>query len=68
MNTKVSQLYGIGLDSEIRRIIMQLQMQIQKKTDGLSLRNLSQVLKEQDVHCCGVLNYEDFEKGLRKYG
>jgi len=28
MNTRVSQMFGVGIDVEVRRINMQLQMQI----------------------------------------
>jgi len=45
MNTRVSQLYGVGMDVEVKRICMRLCMQIQKKNDGLSLRNMCHVLK-----------------------
>ena len=45
MNTRISQLYGVGMDVEVKRINMRLCMQIQKKNDGLSLRNMANVLK-----------------------
>ena len=45
MNTRISQLYGVGMDVEVKRINMRLGMQIQKKNDGLSLRNLANVLR-----------------------
>ena len=66
MNTRISQLYGVGMDVEVKRINMRLGMQIQKKNDGLSLRNLANVLRAvsdgQDV-----MDQETFELGLRKY-
>jgi hypothetical protein len=67
MNIKSSQLYGVGLDAEVRRINMKLQLVIQKKNDGLSLRNLHHHLKAQDTNNCGCLDREQFEKGLKKY-
>ena len=66
MNTRVSQLYGVGMDVEVKRINMRLGMQIQKKNDGLSLRNLANVLRA----CSGgsdTMDFEQFEMGLRKY-
>ena len=67
MNTRVSQLYGVGTDVEVKRINLQLVMQIQKRNDGLSLRNLLSVLRAQDKDGSGVLDFEAFELGLRKY-
>ena len=67
MNTRVSQLYGIGTDVEVKRINMQIVMQIQKRNDGLSLRNLLNFLKAQDKNGEGVLDFDGFELGLKKY-
>ena len=68
MNCKVSQLYGVGIDTEVTRINMHIQMSIAKKNDGLSLRNLLNVLRAVDKQNAGSLDNEDFEKGLRQYG
>jgi hypothetical protein len=65
MNTRVSHFYGVGISVEINRINMTLQMSIAKKSDGLSLRNLLNVLKALDKSNEGVLDTEFFEKGLR---
>lgn len=67
MNTRVSQLYGIGTDVEVKRINMQIVMQIQKRNDGLSLRNLLNFLRAQDKNGEGVLDFDGFELGLKKY-
>ena len=67
MNTKVSQLYGVGTDVEVKRINMQIVMQIQKRNDGLSLRNLLSILRAQDATGSGCLDFDAFELGLRKY-
>lgn len=68
MNTRVSQLYGVGLDVEVRRINMQLIMQIQKRNDdGLSLRQLLSLLRQHDTNGTGVLDQETFEAALRKF-
>lgn len=68
MNCKVSQLFGVGIDSEVTRVNMWIQMQIAKKNDGLSLRNLLNCLKKCDKDCSGSLDFEMFEKGLGSYG
>ena len=68
MNTRGSQLYGVGADVEVRRICMQLTMQLQKrKDDGLTLRSLANVLRSHDSENAGVLDQETFEKALRKF-
>jgi hypothetical protein len=68
MNCKVSQLFGVGIDAEVTRVNMWIQMSIAKKNDGLSLRNLLNVLRSCDKGNSGSLDYEMFEKGLRSYG
>ena len=68
MNTRVSQLYGIGINVEVQRICMQLTMQIQKrKDDCLSLRALLSVLRQHDKNGTGVLDQENFELALKKF-
>ena len=67
MNTRVSQLYGVGTDVEVKRINMNIIMSLQKRNDGLSLRNLLSHLRAQDKSSSGVLDYDGFELGLRKY-
>jgi len=67
MNTKVSQLYGVGLDVEIRRINMRLDMVIQKKNDGLGLKNLMHIMCNHDKSGAGCMEREQFEKALRAY-
>ena len=42
-------MFGVGLDVEVKRINMKLQMQLEKRNDGLSLRNLLAVLKAADA-------------------
>lgn len=42
-------------------------MQIQKRNDGLSLRNLLQILASCDAEQCGMLDMETFAAGLKKY-
>ena len=67
MKTRVSSMFGIGLDVEVKRINMKLQMQLEKRNDGLSLRNLLAVLREADTQGKGHLDYEEFEEALPKY-
>ena len=68
MNTRNSQLFGVGLDIEIQRVNMKLQMAIAKKNDGLSLRNLLQVLQLNDPTNTGALDQDEFTKALKQYG
>ena len=51
MNTRGSLLYGVGTDVEVKRIILQIQMQLQKRDlqkDGLVLRHILASCKAQD--------------------
>ena len=67
MNTLPGSFFGVGLDVETKRLNLQLQMQLQKRTDGLSIRNLLACLVAQDTNNSGTLDYEEFETGLKKY-
>lgn len=67
MNTRAGSFFGVGLDVETKRTNLQLQMKLQKRNDGLSLRNLLACLQAQDVDCSGSLDFEAFEMGLKKY-
>ena len=60
-------MYGVGTDVEVKRINCQIVMQVQKRNDGLSLRNLLSILRAQDKSGSGVLDFDAFELGLRKY-
>ena len=68
MNTRSSQLYGVGLDAEVRRMQMKIQMNIVKKNDGLSLRNMLNVFKLNDKEDCGSVDMDVFTKSLKQYG
>jgi Ca2+-binding EF-hand superfamily protein len=67
MNTRVSQYFGVGTNVEVQRINMQLCMKMQKKNDTLGVRNLAKTLAECDVDNKGVMDFEEFEEGLKKY-
>ena len=67
MNTKISQLYGIGVEVEVQRINMQLVMKLQKENDTLGIRNLASILKKADTESKGVMDFEEFEEALKKY-
>ena len=60
-------MYGVGLDVEVKRIKMHLVMQMQKKNDGLALRNLRAFFKKCDLNNSGALDIEEFEKALKMY-
>ena len=68
MNTKISQLYGVGVEVEVQRINMQLVMKLQKANDSLGIRNLAEVLNKADAESKGVMDFEEFEEALKKYG
>jgi len=42
-------------------------MQLEKRGDGLSLRNLAACLRAQDAACAGVLDFDGFVLALKKY-
>jgi len=42
-------------------------MQLEKRGDGLSLRNLAACLRAQDAAGAGVLDFDGFVLGLKKY-
>lgn len=58
MNTKISQLYGIGVEVEVQRINMQLVMKLQKSNDTLGIRNLAGILSKADVDNKGIMDFE----------
>ena len=69
MNTRGSLLYGVGADVEVQRIILQIQMQLQKrdlKKHGLVLKNLQSECATQDKDKSGVLDFDGFELALKK--
>lgn len=68
MNTKISQLYGVGVEVEVQRINMQLVMKIQKANDTLGIRNLAEVMSKADTSNSGVMDFDAFEESLKKYG
>ena len=67
MNTRNSQLYGVGLNVEVQRVNMKLQMELSKRTDGLSVRNLLHVFRLNDKDGSGVLSQDQFTKALKQY-
>ena len=67
MNTRAGSFFGVGLDVETKRTNLQLQMKLQRRNDGLSLRNMLACLQAVDVGCTGCLDFEQFEEGLKKY-
>jgi hypothetical protein len=69
MNTRGSLLYGVGTDVEVKRIILQIQMQLQKRDlqkDGLVLRHILASCKAQDKSNEGCLDFDGFELALKK--
>lgn len=68
MNTRSSLLYGVGLDVETSRIMMQIVMGLQKKNDMNALRTLAANLADQDVNGEGAYDIDAFTAGLGKSG
>ena len=69
MNTRGSLLYGVGADVEVQRIILQIQMQLQKrdlKKHGLVLKHLQKECAAQDKDNSGALDFDGFELALKK--
>ena len=69
MNTRGAQLYGVGADVEVKRIILQIQMQLQKKDikkHGLVLKHLLTECASQDKDNQGALDFDGFELALKK--
>ena len=60
-------MFGVGLNAEVKRINMNLQMALEKRNDGLSIRNLLATLAAADTTKCGSLDFEEFEEALGKY-
>ena len=62
----MSQLFGVGLDIEIKRVCAQLKMQIVKR-GGIGMRALAMTLARADLTCCGSLDAEEFEAALASF-
>jgi Ca2+-binding EF-hand superfamily protein len=62
----MSQLYGVGLDIEIKRVCTQLKMQIVKR-GGIGMRALAITLARADIACCQTMDAEEFESALASF-
>jgi hypothetical protein len=55
----MSQLFGVGLDIEVKRINTQFKMQIQKR-GGIGIRTLSTIFRQMDNNGNKKLDQEEF--------
>ena len=63
----MSQLYGVGLDIEVKRINTQFKMQIQKK-GGIGIRSLGVIFRQMDNNGNKKLDLEEFTQALNTFG
>lgn len=59
-------LYGVGLNSEVKRIHLNMRLTISKK--GMNLVDLRKCFRALDSNGCGTLSLSNFEQGLADFG
>jgi hypothetical protein len=57
----------VGIDIEVKRVLTQFKMQIQKK-GGLGLRTLGTIFRRMDFNGNRKLNQEEFTQALSTFG
>jgi hypothetical protein len=67
MNTRSGSFFGVGLSAEVKRINMKVQLLLEKRNDGISVRNLESALAAQDADKTGSLSFKGTENGLNSY-
>ena len=65
--TRSRSFFGVGLGAETKRINMKVQMMLEKRNDGLSIRNLEACLAAQDKDGSGSIDFAATENGLKAY-
>lgn len=63
----MSQLFGVGLDIEVKRINTQFKMQLQKK-GGIGIRTLGTIFRQMDNNGNKRLDQEEFTQALATFG
>jgi Ca2+-binding EF-hand superfamily protein len=61
----MSHLFGVGLQIEIQRIQVQFRMILAKKG---GVHNLATCFEQMDANGNGLIEFEEFEKGLKQLG
>ena len=67
IKNKMSQLFGVGLDIEVKRINNQFKMQIAKR-GGIGIRSLAVIFRQMDSQGRNRLDQEDFAQALATFG
>lgn len=52
--------YGVGIDTEVARIIIEIKMKLSNKFGCYGLRQLDQAYKRNDPTGSGLVSYDDF--------
>lgn len=60
-------LYGVGLDIEVKRIVTNFKILLQKK-DGVAIRSLADVFRRADKNHNKVLDQNEFTNALAEFG
>ena len=63
----MSQLYGVGLDIEVKKINNQFKMQIAKR-GGIGIRSIGRIFKQFDTNGNKKLDQQEFNDALNKCG
>ena len=58
--------YGVQLDVQVMRIIMDMKLKFSKIAGGLETRKLSMWLKHFDVNNCGLVSAGQLKEALHK--
>ncbi len=60
-------LYGVGLDFNIKRIQLELKLEISRKS-GKNIQELQRIFVAMDKNGYGKLDIKEFEQGLAAFG
>ena len=60
-------LYGVGLDVNIKRIQLELKLEISRKS-GKNIQELQKIFMSMDKNRNGKLDIKEFELGLASFG
>lgn len=60
--------YGVGIDTEVARLICEIKLKLANKFGGFGLRQLALAFRRADVQCQGFLHEEDFLEAINGIG